>query len=105
MSLRSQTISLQPIGKIAEDELKPLKHDLMGILSRWDLEIKISSQNITLDESSYNPQRDQYNASLVLNNAMREIKDQDLLRMLGIVNKDLFSSHLNFVFGIAQMPK
>ncbi|MFO8018855.1 MAG: archaemetzincin family Zn-dependent metalloprotease [Promethearchaeia archaeon] len=105
MSLRSRRILLQPVGEGAENILKSLKRDLTGIFSQWDLKIEISSQNIPLNDSAYNSQRDQFDASLVLNNMMREIKSQSILRVLGIINKDLYSDNLNFVFGVAQTPK
>jgi archaemetzincin len=36
---------------------------------------------------------------------MKKVQRDDFFRVLGIVDEDLFSGNLNFVFGIAQTPK
>ena len=105
MNLRSQTILLQPIGKVKGDILKSLQHDLTGIFSPWGFNFEQAQNSLPVKESEYNHERDQYNASLILRRVMKNIQKNDLLRVLGIIDEDIFSGNLNFVFGIAQIPK
>ncbi len=62
-------------------------------------------KSISLEQSFYNPIRRQYNASKILSQIIHHAQDKQSLRTLGILDSDIYSSPLNFVFGIATNPK
>ncbi len=51
---------------------------------------------------AYNPKRNQYNASLILNEIYSNAS-KDTSKILGITDLDLYTRGLNFVFGQAQL--
>jgi len=96
-------INIIPLNGINQDILSFLKDRLEEI---FKTEIEISDP-VTIGQSFYNPQRNQYNAHEILNFLIKEF---DLMSrehvFLGIFDKDIYTPSLNFVFGLAtKTPK
>lgn len=92
----SYEISLLPFEGTNKGDLDCLVQDLatIGIDASMLTEIAIPNQ-------AYNPQRQQYNASILL----RYVNEQaNHKRILGVTDMDLYVEGLNFVFGVAESP-
>ncbi|MFX1322655.1 MAG: archaemetzincin family Zn-dependent metalloprotease [Promethearchaeota archaeon] len=97
-------VHLQKIGEIDPAILLKLKKNLQWAFKEYSLSIKIIEEEIPLEDSSYNKVRHQYDASLVLRKIKYYIQEKQYFRVLGIMDKDIYSGFLNFVFGIALKP-
>lgn len=100
-----KVIYLQKIGDIDNIVLKKLKKNLNWIFKEFVDSVEISPDSIPLKESEYDPSRRQYNGSLTLRRLLKYSGESKHFRTLGIIDKDIFSRLLNFVFGIAIIPK
>ena len=92
------TICLIPVGKVSEDLLIYLTNQLA---TQLPYEIKIGKA-FPQASYAYNKRRNQYCSDLVL----RELETLDLgktKKILGLVDLDLYTPGLNFVFGQASM--
>lgn len=92
-----EKIVILSIGEIEEELLSYLKLELE---KRFSLPLEIIFEKEEIDYA-YNPKRGQFNSSLILER-LKGIKKKGEL-ILAIVDKDLYSSGLNFVFGEADM--
>ena len=89
-------IDLQPIGEIDSDVLAGIS---VGLVNTFGNPIRLKTA-ISIPQSSYVPARNQYLADLVLADLKQyQIGDR---RLLGVIDVDLFSQGLNFVFGQAD---
>ena len=95
-------IRLLKIGQVNHSILHRLKKKLE--LSFRELSVSVDSlmDIIPLENSEYNIKRSQYNASKILNKINNYAQNERTFRILGIVDKDIFS---NSVFGLAMSPK
>ena len=100
-----KVIYLQKIGEVEKIVLKKLKKNLNWIFKEFIDSVEISPNSIPLKESEYDPSRRQYNGSLILKRLLKYCGESKHFRTLGIIDKDIFSRLLNFVFGIAIIPK
>ncbi|TFF63551.1 MAG: hypothetical protein EU521_01200 [Promethearchaeota archaeon] len=98
-------IILQPIGEIDEEIIKYLKKELKKIFSLPKLIFKTSEKPLPLKDSEYNKGRGQYNGSKIVNRLLNHQYEQEIFRVLGIMDEDLYSKNLNFIFGIATTSK
>ncbi|MFX0187361.1 MAG: archaemetzincin family Zn-dependent metalloprotease [Candidatus Hodarchaeota archaeon] len=98
-------IYIQKIGDLEPGILIKLKKNLKWALKDFIDSVKILSESIPLTDSEYNASRRQYNASLLLRKLIEHINKKQYFRTLGIIDKDIFSRFLNFVFGVAIIPK
>ena len=99
-----KTIYLQKIGQFDQNILLKLKTHLQWALKKFSLSVDIQGDEIPLDNSSYNQMRQQYDAALVLKRLKKHVKEKHYFRVLGVMDKDIYSSYLNFIFGIAVKP-
>ena len=97
-------VHLQKIGELDPAILLKLKKNLQWAFKEFSLSIKIIEEEIPLGDSSYNQIRHQYDASLVLRKIKYYVKEKQYFRVLGVMDKDIYSGFLNFVFGIALKP-
>ncbi len=97
-------IILQKIGEVDQVVLSKLKKNLEWIFKEFGIGVEISLESIPLSASEYVETRQQYNASLILDRLFQIACLNNYLRVLGILDKDIYSSYLNFVFGIAMNP-
>lgn len=104
MSKPEKQIYLQKIGKINTDLLEDLKAGLDNKFKKFNLSIRIIDDRLPLLESEYNKMRKQYDGSKILPRLFKNSRDRQYFRTLGILDVDVYSSGLNFVFGIATPP-
>lgn len=93
-----EKIYLTPIGEIDKSLLERLKDPLQ---ERFKLNVEISS-SLPILEDAYNSKRNQYLASPILCQLKKSIQ-HDAKRTLGIIDKDLYTYGLNFIFGMADL--
>lgn len=98
-------VLLQPIGNIDNRVLPRLKKDLLYELKGVIDDVKIAKRRMYVTELEYAEGRRQYNASKVLRKLVRFTEDSEAFRILGIIDEDMYSGLLNFVFGVARIPK
>ncbi|HIH61383.1 MAG TPA: archaemetzincin family Zn-dependent metalloprotease [Methanobacteriales archaeon] len=108
-------ITIQPIGNVEEKILELLKKFISSI---FNTKCIVSNQNLKVPENAYNPLRNQYHSTkllLFLKNRMKAeftrsrresplFQEEDVTRVLGVTDVDLYAPHLNFVFGEAESP-
>jgi len=99
------TVELLKIGDLDQLILRKLKKNLEKAFKEFIISVNILQETILLKEAEYNPKRSQYNASKILDKINNYIQNKRSFRILGIIDKDIFSSSLNFVFGLAMSPK
>jgi archaemetzincin len=98
-------IHLLKIGQVDQSILDQLRKKLELSFKEFNISIDLLKVIIPLENSEYNIKRNQYNASKILYKIYNYIQDKQSFRILGIIDKDIFSSSLNFVFGLAMSPK
>lgn len=92
-----QYIYIESIGEVEKELLGFLSTKLEGI---YGYPCRIAPP-FKVPESSYNPQRGQYNAEVLVAEIAEKIP-VDAKKFLGVVDADLFVPDLNFVFGLAS---
>lgn len=100
-----RTIGLLKIGDITQSVLVKLRKNLERSFKGFDLSINIIQDPIPLEKAQYNPKRKQYNASKVLTKILYFSQKKQFFRILGVIDEDIYSKPLNFVFGLAINPK
>ncbi len=92
----SYEILILPFEGTNQSNQESLLHDLapLGFLASILPEITIPSQ-------AYKPQRQQYNANVLLRYTREQTETK---RILGVSEMDLYVEGLNFVFGVAESP-
>jgi len=93
-----QKLILRPLTQINSHILEMLKQSLE---QTFNCPVEIKAQISNLD-NAYNPERKQYLAPLLLS-TLRSLGMEPDERCLGIVDVDLYSPGLNFVFGEADI--
>ena len=89
-------IDLKPIGDIDSDVLAGIS---AGLVSAFGNPVRLKAA-ISIPQSSYVADRQQYLANMVLAN-LKQYQDGDGI-LLGVTDINLFSQGLNFVFGQAD---
>ncbi len=97
-----KVIFLQAIGQLDRHILIKLKKNLEWVLKDYVDRVEILSGMVSLNPKEYDETRGQYNASIVLNRIKKMFCETDKFRILGITDKDMYASYLNFIFGIAR---
>ena len=100
-----KTIELLKIGGINQSFLVKLKKNLERSFKGFNLSINVIQEAIPLEKAEYNPKRRQYNASKVLTKILYYTQKKQFFRILGVMDDDIYSKPLNFVFGLAMNPK
>jgi archaemetzincin len=98
-------IFIQQIGEINQATLTKLKINLKNSFKEFIDKVKISPDAIPLENSDYDESRRQYNASSIIRKLIKHVNNQKNFRTLGIMDNDIYTRQLNFVFGIAIVPK
>ncbi len=99
------TIELIKLGNIDQSILVNLKKNLKRTFSIFNLSVNIIHKAISLEQREYDPKRSQYDALKILKKIINLTKNKQFFRTLGIMDEDIYSNTLNFVFGIAINPK
>ncbi len=98
-------IYIEKIGDIDQIVLAKLKKNLKLSFKELIDKVKVSPDSISLEDSDYDKTRRQYNASSIIRKIIKHVKNKEYFRILGVMNKDIYTRSLNFVFGIAIVPK
>lgn len=98
-------IYIQKIGEIDQVVLTKLKKKLKTSFKQIIDKVKVSSDTIFLEDSDYHKARRQYNASSIIKKLIQHVNNKEYFRTLGVMDKDIYTRQLNFVFGIAIVPK
>ena len=97
-------IYLVPAGNVDKKVLETIKERLPDSLP-MTVKVEIAPQEKML-ESAYDPSRQQYSAEMILNDIFQRVNpDTRVESALVIVDVDLYSKELNFVFGISDPSK
>ncbi|MHA2283290.1 MAG: archaemetzincin family Zn-dependent metalloprotease [Promethearchaeota archaeon] len=96
-------IYLQKIGKLNQSLLIKLKSRLELELKKFNIGVKINKDQITLTDSEYNKSKERYSSLKILKKLRKEFLNKEFFRILGILDKDIYSKKYNFVFGLANM--
>ncbi|MFW9987439.1 MAG: archaemetzincin family Zn-dependent metalloprotease [Candidatus Odinarchaeota archaeon] len=100
-----RTIGLLKIGEINQSILFKLRKNLKKSFIGVNFSIRIIQEAIPLDIVDYNPNRKQYNASKLLTKIIYNFQNSQIFRILGVIDEDIYTKTLNFVFGLAINPK
>ena len=92
-------IYLIPVGEIEEWILAALD-DHLEMTFRREVE---TGENLKLPQEAYNPKRNQYFSSFILNKLRQTLKPAKQQKILAIADVDLYVEGLNFVFGEAEL--
>lgn len=91
-------IYLKPLGKIDEKVPETIKQSLSRFFG-CNIEISLGDE---IPVRTFNEDRGQYNASLVLD-LLKSYEMPGRSKMLGIADVDMYVPELNYVFGLADM--
>ena len=94
---QDETICLLALGEVDKEILSYLQSELEKVFER---EVKLVD-NLEHPDYAYNPKRDQYHSSEILEKMKRK-KFEGCNRVLGIGDIDMYVPSLNFVFGEAD---
>lgn len=96
-------IYIQKIGETNNSVLISLKKNLELEFKKFNISIKILQEQIQLEDLEYNSKRDQYKANKVLNQLIKNSQDKHFFRLLGVVDKDIYTKDYNFIFGVTRL--
>lgn len=100
-------VHIVPIGNIERDILDLIKRGIEETLP--ELICEVSSNLIHLPHEAYDGAREQYISGPILNEVLRyalklEGERRERCIVLGVVDADIYSPGMNFIFGEAQCP-
>jgi len=98
-------IYLQRIGDIDPGILIVLKKDLKWFFNNYGFKIVNLPNPLPLVETEYDSFKRQYDALKVKKRLIKSDIINGYNRVLGVLDVDIFSKFLNFVFGVADLPK
>ena len=94
-------IYLLRIGELNQSILSNLKKNLENKFKEFNIEVEIFQDIMKLKNSEYDTERKQYEAPKILKRLVEIAKFKNYFRILGIIDKDIYSKTYNFIFGIA----
>jgi archaemetzincin len=97
-----KTIFLIRIGRVDNSKLRSLKNDLDTEFNEFNIDVDIVKKKIKLGKIHWDSNKNQYKAQTLLEELLNLAKEREFFRILGIVNKDIYSKDFNFNFGIAS---
>ena len=98
-------IFLSSIGHLDEIILEELKEDLSKEFQKFEVSINIIKDKFPLTRIERDESRNQYNSEIMLDQLFQYAIKNHLFRVLGVVDVDIYTNGLNFVFGIASSPR
>ncbi len=96
-------IYIQQIGEIDNSVLIRLKEDLELKFNQFNIVVEILQEQIQLEDSEYNSKGDQYNANKILNMVIKFNQSKQFFRLLGVLDKDIYTKDYNFIFGTTRL--
>jgi archaemetzincin len=100
-----KVIRLVKIGEVEKSIFEYLVKSLDLKFIKFNISIDPLIKEINLEKSFYNKQRQQYEASKILNKITSISRSEQVFRTLGVIEQDIYVEDLNFVFGLARSPK
>lgn len=95
-------IYLLKVGESNQSILSSLKKNLEIEFNEFNIHVKILQEGIKLRYSEYKLKKEQYKAPKILKRLIKKAKNNKFFRILGILEKDIYSKNYNFVFGVAK---
>jgi len=95
-------IYLLKVGELNQSILSNLKRNLEDEFNKFNIQVEIFQDGMKLRNSEYDAERKQYKAPKILKILAERAKSENLFRILGILDKDIYSKSYNFIFGIAR---
>jgi len=92
------------LGPVKEKIIDDLRTDLKHFFNEIFEKIRIVNNSRDFLKKYYNKDRNQYNASQILDIVKKIGKEENYYRVLAITSEDLYTEGLNYVFGVAFMP-
>ena len=105
MSSENKVISLTKIGEMNTEVLSYLRKELMKYFKAFKFLVSVNPKTLKIKASEFNPRRNQYDGSQILNRIKKASSQADFFRILGIIDEDIFVTGLNFIFGLAMKPQ
>src|SRR5437868_12951525 len=93
LATHARPIVIASVGRIERRLVAWAAEDARAVLGR-DV---VVADGVPLPSHAFSRQRDQWRAAVILD-ALADVKRADWLRLLGIVDVDLYAPDLNFVF-------
>jgi archaemetzincin len=96
-------IGILQLGQVDQDVINRLVESLTSAFAGF--EPSQMAENIQMPDDAFDGFRKQYDADIVLKRIKENADNQNQLdRVLGVIDADLFVQRLNFVFGEAECP-
>lgn len=96
-------VGILPIGPVDVAVLQGVQSGLVKVFP--DTSCMVFTDNLTVPEEAFDKKRHQYNSSLMLNEVRAYAAScEDVDRVLGVIDVDIFVPGLNYVFGEAYAP-
>lgn len=95
-------IHLIKIAEVHPSIINTLKINIEKQLNQFDIEVEILEKRLRLRILELNLRRKQYNAAKILKRLTKVAKNKGFFRILGIIEKDIYSKNYNFIFGLAN---
>jgi archaemetzincin len=92
------TIAISPIGDVRPEHIRPAEDEIQRLFG-YPTEIIPLLDDVAF---AYHPDRDQYHSTLILEK-LEALSPPRIVKVLGIVDVDLFIPILTHVFGEAQL--
>ena len=96
-------VGILQVGQISPEVLTGIQDGLMKMFP--DTNTSLIQEVLPIPKTAFDKKRSQYNSTVILNEVRAYVSiRQDFHRILGIVDMDIFTSGLNYVFGEAFTP-
>ena len=96
-------VGILRVGQVDQAVLFRIQDGLVKVFP--DVTCNIIKESMPLSEKAFNKKRRQYSSSFILNEIRAfASRKEDLQRILGVVDVDIFVPELNYVFGEAYTP-
>ncbi|MCW4045954.1 MAG: archaemetzincin family Zn-dependent metalloprotease [Candidatus Bathyarchaeota archaeon] len=95
-------VGILPIAKVDTAILRRMTESLEQIFP--DTICKVIAEKMPLLDRAFDKKRRQYRSNVILTEIQAFAAEEDLDRVLGVVDVDIFEPELNFVFGEASCP-
>ena len=95
-------VAVLGVGQVSSEMLEAAAQGSERVFP--DTECFVLEESLGIPKQAYDRRRSQYNSTLILGELYSYTADQDFDRVLGVVDVDIFSSGLSFVFGEAYAP-
>jgi archaemetzincin len=82
-----------------------LKKNLKWFFKKYNIKVVILPDQFPLLDSEFRSKQRQYDAAEIKKRLINHVKNRNYYRILGVMDVDIFSRYLNFVFGVADLPK